>query len=178
MTTPEPGERRPDRASARLDRAPSERYVAAPLAGTRGGEGASAQGGNGARGPLVAAIVATVLGAAMLVLLGGALASTGGLIFVAGVAGAATGLFLAGAAVADDGPPAMARGTVVRLAVALSVVGTLAGALGMWAFARMEGGALDPVAYLWETSGLLVPSAILVGALGAAWGAANGPVRS
>ena len=58
------------------------------------------------------------------------------------------------------------------LVVGLAAAAVLLGQLGLWLFARSEGGVLGPVDYLAETFGLLVPLQFLVG-VAAAWLAAR-----
>ena len=64
-----------------------------------------------------------------------------------------------------------------RTAVGLALLAVTAGALGTWAYGRLEGGVMDPLSYLWETLGLYVPAQAAVAGLAAAWGAGAGPVR-
>ena len=49
--------------------------------------------------------------------------------------------------------------------------------IGVWALARVEGGVMDPISYLWTTFGFGLPAQAIVALVGSAWGAANGPVR-
>ncbi len=121
-----------------------------------------------------------LVGAAILVLVGGVLASTAGLLLVAGASGAGIGLALAGAAVAPpdlghDRTP-VRRATAVRLAVVTACAAVLLGALGTWLVAIREGGVLGPLEYLWTTFGPFVPAELAVAAIAAAWGARTGPV--
>ncbi|NJD28390.1 MAG: hypothetical protein FIA92_08840 [Chloroflexi bacterium] len=132
------------------------------------------------RGPLARALLIGLVGAAILVVVGGVLASTAGLLFVAGATGGGIGLALAGAAVptptgASERPP-LERSAATRLAMVLACLAVLVGAFGTWLVAIAEGGALGPIDYLWQTFGPLVPAELLVAALGAAWGARAGPV--
>lgn len=121
-----------------------------------------------------------LVGASILVLVGGVLASTAGLLLVAGASGAGIGLALAGAAVAPpdlghDRTP-VRRATAVRLAVVTACAAVLLGALGTWLVAIREGGVLGPLEYLWTTFGPFVPAELAVAAIAAAWGARTGPV--
>ncbi len=155
-----------------LDRPPSERYAqvggevpppgAHPAAVARERVRAGWLAEAGALG--VAAVTAVVL-----VIVGGILASTTGLLFVAGVGGALTGLLLAGSSRRRD----RLRWAGIGLAIAAVAVG----AVGTWLFARAEGGALGLVDFLWATTGLLVPAEAVVAALAAAWGVRSGPIR-
>ncbi|MEO7664603.1 MAG: hypothetical protein ABIV26_05700 [Candidatus Limnocylindrales bacterium] len=115
----------------------------------------------------------------MNVLVGGVLAEHRGLLAVAAIAGAMVGLLAAAAAVSPDGvtPPAVARRTVVRVAISLALAMVVLGAAGIWVVARIEGGVLAPIDYLWQTTGFLLPAQALLASLGAAWGASAGPVR-
>ena len=66
-----------------------------------------------------------------------------------------------------------AAGTVtgrrlVSIATVLAAIGVLGGQIGLWLFARYEGGVLGPVDYLVETFGLLVPLELAF-AVAAAW---------
>lgn len=127
-----------------LDRPPGERY-ARPLPSETGGPGVERF-----LIPL-AVLLGGVLG---WVVLGGILAITSGLIVLAAVVG-----WLIGRVVS---PPALA-GLVGLAAVTL-------GLLGIWAFGRIEGGVLDPIAYFGEVHGpiLVVLQLILGSGLAAA----------
>lgn len=127
-----------------LDRPPGERY-ARPLPSETGGSGAER----------VLVPLAVVLGGVLgWVVLGGILTVTGGLIVLAGVVG-----WLIGRVVS---PPAKA-GLVGLATVTL-------GLLGIWAFGRIEGGVLDPIAYFGEVHGpiLVMLQLFLGGGLAAA----------
>lgn len=128
VTTPanEPGERRP-----RLDRAPGDRYLAQP----------SAPGADPGRLDGILVPLGLMLGgAAAFVVLGAIVTITAGLVILAAFTGWLTGRLVS--------PPA--RATIVALAV------VVAGFLGIWLFGRIEGGVLDPLAYLVEVEGPLV----------------------
>ena len=60
------------------------------------------------------------------------------------------------------------RGSRVRIALALTLGAIALGQVGLWAFARSEGGVLGPLDYLWEVFGALVPLQILAAAV-VAW---------
>lgn len=132
----EPGDRRP-----RLERPPGERYAAQDPAGA-------------APAPtrLDAALVPVglVLGGSIgFVVLGAIIDVTAGLIVVAAFLGWLTGRLVS--------PPGRAA------LVALIMV--VAGFLGIWLFGRIEGGVLDPVAYLVEVEGpIVVVASLLAGA--------------
>jgi hypothetical protein len=118
------------------------------------------------------------LGAGVLVMVGALLGSTVGLLFVSGATGAAAGLVLARAAVPGEGSRPLSRRAVTWLAVGI-VLGAVALAdLATWVVARGEGGTLGPVDYLLTTFGPFVPGELVLGALGAAWGARSGPVQA
>ena len=144
MTPPlEPGERRPGDGRPMLERPPGDRYL--PTRAAPREPGALER----ARAPLTVAIGGVLL----FIVLGGVLAMTAGLIVVAGLIGWLSGLLVR--------PPWRAA------AVAIAVV--VAGLLGIWLFGRWEGGVLDPVEYLAEVEGFVVPLALLVaGGLAAA----------
>lgn len=151
---PTPGERR-------LAHPPSDRYRAAE-ARAEAARVAPDPNASIARG-VALAVVAAILGAVAIVLLGGILAFTAGLVVVAAVTGwaIAAGLrFGAG--------PNLRPGRRAAIAVGLAIVAILAGQLGLWQYARIEGGVLGPLDYLAEVFGLLVPIEFVV-AIAAAW---------
>jgi hypothetical protein len=186
VTHDEPGERPPVGGPRKLDRAPSERYARGAAHGRAAAEGADAEGRTGfgterrsAGGPIARAVATSLIGAAALVVVGGVLAVTSGLLFISGIAGAATGLLVAEAAVGDGrAGAAMTRDRAVLLAVVIALGGTVVAVLGLWAVARAEGGALGPIDLLVQVYGLLIPAAAILGAITAGWGASVGPVRS
>ncbi len=126
-----------------LDRAPSERYPALappPAADPLAG---------------VLAPAAIILGGAIaFVILGGILAVTAGLVVLAAVIGWLIGTFVS---------PPLRAGLVGLGAIAV-------GLLAMWAFGRVEGGVMDPVAYFQEVQGwpLVVIELLAGGGLAAA----------
>ena len=161
------------REPRRLAEPPSARY------GRSGGAAGSLRGdGSALPGPLVRATVVAFGGALLLTLVGAVFASTVGLLFVAGVAGAAIGLVLARAAVPLGVASPVARRTVVWMAIGLSLVAVLGSAVATWAYARGEGGTLGLVDYLLTTFGPFVPAEALLAAVTAWWGANIGPVQS
>lgn len=117
------------------------------------------------------------LGAVVLVVVGAVLASTAGLLFAAGATGGAIGLVLARAAVPGDGVAPLTRGSVAWIAIVVALVAVAVADLATWLVARGEGGTLGPLDYLLTTFGPFVPGELLLGALGAAWGARSGPVQ-
>jgi hypothetical protein len=179
----QPGDRRTtptDPPTRRLDRAPGERYAQAGTA-ERGTAPTADEAPTRRRALFVplarAAIVATV-GALVLYALGALLSSSAGLVFVAGLTGAAVGLLLARAAAPGAGEePGLTRRQVTWSALALTVAAVAIGAVGTWLHAIAEGGALGLVDYLLETFGILVPAELVIGAVAAAWGAGAGPVE-
>lgn len=144
---------------------------------------ASSEGGTGIGGPLVRAGLAAAAGATVLVLVGGVLASTAGLLFVSGLTGAVIGLTLSRAAVpsptSDSPEPRVAsRATVTRAAVLLACAAVIVAAVGTWLVALAEGGSLGLLEYLWTAFGPFVPAELAIAALAAAWAARTGPVTS
>jgi len=125
------------------------------------------------------AIVAAIATAAVLILVGGVLEERRGLLALAGIGGAAIGLLAAAAATSPDGlaPAVTSRGTARKIGVGLALSTIATGALGIWAYSRFEGGVMDPLSYLWETLGLVVPAQAVIAGVAAAWGAGAGPVR-
>jgi hypothetical protein len=160
---PEPGERRPATTEPRrteqrrLERPPAERYAARETPDELPARKSPI------RGILLASVVGTVGSAASIALF--ALASiSAGLLVVA----ALTGLFVAEALRAGGGAtiPARLRRT---LAVATAVESVAVAQLGMWLYARAEGGALGLIDYLAQTFGPLVPLQFAIAALVAWW---------
>jgi len=119
--------------------------------------------------PELKAGVVAIIGAALLVVLGGVIGLTTGLLFVAGVTGAGIGLLLAGSS--------RSRAWVRNAAVATAAVVVLLGAVGSWLIGLAEGGSIGLLDFVWATTGLLVPVELLVAAAAAAWGASAGPIR-
>lgn len=128
--------------------------------------------------PLVAAFVATDIGAVLLVVVGEVLALTTGLILVSGAAGAVVGLLAAGATQEQRSERPLTRRTAVRIAVVLAIGMVVAAAAVAWFLARAGGGVLGPLDYLWTVYGPLPALEAGVAAVAAAWGATAGPVRA
>ncbi len=101
--------------------------------------------------------MAGIAGAAALAILGGVLTVTAGLLVVAAATGWAVGKGYAG------------RG---RAAIAVALVAVALGQIGLWAFARSEGGVLEPIDFLWQVYGGLVPLEFVAAAI-TAWIAAR-----
>lgn len=120
----------------------------------------------------------SVAAALALVAVGALLASTAGLLFVAGIGGGATGLVLARAAVPRDDARPVSRRTVGWLAVALAIGAVAVASVATWLIAKQEGGTLGLVDYLAETFGPFIPGEAVIAAAAAAWGANAGPVQS
>jgi hypothetical protein len=79
------------------------------------------------------------------VVVGGILAITAGLVVLAGLVGWLIGLLVR--------PP-------LRAAV-VAIAAVVAGLLGIWLFGRLEGGVLNPIDYLAEVQGVVVPLELL-----------------
>ena len=158
---PEPGERRPAAPEPRrLERPPGERYAARET----GGDEAPARK-SPIRGIVLASVVGTIGSAASIALF--ALASiSAGLLVVA----ALTGLFVAEALRAGGGAtiPARLRRT---LAVATALESVAVAQLGIWLYARAQGGALGLIDYLGQTFGPIVLLEFGLAALVAWWSA-------
>jgi hypothetical protein len=195
MAATEPGERPPagdssepgaggeTRPAARegtrqLDRAPGERYAGSGAAATGAQVGPARRQGVLLRAAGKAG-VAGLVGMLVLYLLGAILSSSAGLVFVAGLTGAAVGLLVARAAAPGRAEePALTRRGAAWLAVAISVLAVVLAAVGTWLHALAEGGALGVFDYLFETFGFVVPLELAIASLAAAWGAGAGPVEA
>jgi hypothetical protein len=153
-TGPAPGERR-------LAHPPSDRYREAE-ARAEAARTALDPAASDARGVTLAVLVAMV-GAVAIVVLGGVLTLTAGLLVVA----AATGWGIA-AALRFGAGERLEGGRRIWIAIALAVAAVLAGQLGLWQYARIEGGVLPLIDYLAEVFGALVPAQVVV-AVVAAW---------
>ena len=162
---PDPADARPSQSGPgerRLDRPPSDRYRTAaadapdPLA---------ERPRSVARGLLFADLVALV-GAGAIVVLGGVLAQSAGLIVVAALIGRAVAIALRLGA-----GPTLAPPRLTWIAVGLALVGVALGQVGLWLFAASEGGVLPLPTYLAETFGFLVPIQLGVAAVFAWWAA-------
>ena len=120
-------------------------------------------GGGSIRGIVLASAVGAIGSAASIALF--AIASvSAGLLVVA----ALTGLFVAQALRAGGGagiPPRLRR----ILAVATAIESVVVAQIGIWLYARAEGGALGLVDYLAQTFGPLVPLQVAIAALVAWW---------
>jgi hypothetical protein len=139
-----PGERR-------LAHPPSDRYREAEARAAAAEAAAPDPGASVARG-VALATVAAILGAIAIVVLGGVFAVSAGLIVIAGAAGWAVAAGLGFGA----GEHLPGRRRIVG-AVGLSVAAVALGQLGLWQYARTEGGVLPLIDYLAEVFGPLVP---------------------
>jgi len=101
--------------------------------------------------------IAGIAGAAAIATLGGVLTVTAGLIVVAAATGGTVGMSLSGR---------------VRTALTLALVAIALGQIGLWAYARSQGGVLAPLDFLWQVYGGLVPLEFVSAAI-AAWIAAR-----
>ena len=127
-----------------LDRPPSERYAAEPPA--TAADAAPAQ--RAAR-----AVVVGLVGAAVVAFLGGPLSVTLGLVVVAAVIGWAVG---------------SAARPSLGLAIGVAVGSVALGLIGIWLFARFEGGVLGLPDYFAEVQGPVVLLELAVAGLVAA----------
>jgi hypothetical protein len=120
-------------------------------------------------GPAIAkGLGAGALAAVVIVLLGGLLGVSAGLLVVALVTGWGVARVMAGGPA--GGPPGEAADrSRPWLAVAIAVGAVAAGQLGLWLFARLEGGVLSPIDYLAQTFGPLVPVQLIIGGVAAWW---------
>ena len=148
MTTPDgPQAGPPTPGERRLDRPPSDRYRTDEPAPREPED----SGGSFGRALAFGALTAMGVAAAIAVF-GGVVLVTAGLIALAALGGWAIGIAIragsAGTVAADR------RAVMGAVLAALAVLG---GQLGLWLFARYEGGVLGPVDYLAETFGPLVP---------------------
>lgn len=100
---------------------------------------------------------AGLAGAAAITVLGGVVTMTAGLIVVAAATGWAVGAAMPGR---------------TRAAVGLALVAVALGQLGLWSYARSEGGVLGPIDLLWQVYGGLVPLEFLAAAI-FAWNGAR-----
>lgn len=119
--------------------------------------------GGSIRGIVLASAVGAIGSAASIALFAVASVSAGLL-----VVAALTGLFVAQALRAAGGagiPPQLRR----ILAVATAIESVVVAQIGIWLYARAEGGALGLVDYLAQTFGPLVPLQFAIAALVAWW---------
>lgn len=171
--TPEQDEGPAGPGERRLERAPSDRYRtgAAPdanAADTSAGPPTAPRTETAGRPSAARGIAfgatAAVLGAAGLAMLGGALAMSAGLLVLASAIG-----YVVGVATVAGAADALLRSTRTWVAATLAGVGVLLGQVGLWLFARAEGGVLAPIEYLDKTYGPLVPLEVLLAVAVAGW---------
>lgn len=119
--------------------------------------------GSPARGITLAVVVA--IGVALAItILGGILLVSAGLIVVAAAGGWAITIAL------RLGSAGTIPGSTRRwLAVGIAVAAVVLGQIGLWLFARTEGGVLPIFDYLAQTFGPVVPVQLVVAPLAAAW---------
>jgi hypothetical protein len=155
---PEPGDRRPaGDGPRRLERPPGARYAAAA-----GGDATVSRTGP-IRGILLAA---GAMGSAASIALFAVASISAGLVVVA----ALTGLLVAEALRAGAGDtisPRLRR----TLSLSTAIESVAIAQVGIWLFARYEGGALGLIDYLAQTFGPLVPLQFAIAALVAWWSA-------
>ena len=131
--------------------------------------------GASAAGPIAAAACVAVAGAAALTVILGVILATTGTFVVSLLAGVSIGLIVSGAAVGPGA--ALHRDVAIRIAVGLALGMVILAGVATWILARAEGGVMDPISYLWTTFGFGIPAQAVVAVLAAAWGAASGPIR-
>ena len=148
-----PGERR-------LARPPSDRYRVAEPAPKEPERPTSFGRGVGY------GLAAAIGGALAIVLLGGVLAVSAGLLIIAGATGWAVG-----AGMRTGGGATFSATRRWQLAVIVALASVMLGQLGLWLYAQSEGGVLGLPDYLGETFGLLVPLQLLVAGVVARVGA-------
>jgi len=160
----EPPATRPVPGEHRLARPPSDRYAATDT--EPGGPISGAEPGASVGRGVVLAIAAGLLGSGLLVLLGGVVTITAGLVIAAGAIGWAVTAGLRFGAGDRIGPDR-------RVAIAVTIaLGSIAlGQLGLWLYAQSEGGVLSPIGYVTDVFGILVPIEFGVAAIIAWWGA-------
>ena len=109
---------------------------------------------------MAVATVVGIVGAVVIIVLGGVFAVSAGLIVAAAAIGWAV-------AVAErvGARERLTRSARVRLAVGLALAAIALGQLGLWLYARAEGGVLPPLDYLDQVFGFLVPAEFTAAAI-------------
>jgi hypothetical protein len=149
----DPGERR-------LDRPPSDRYLAAePVPG----DAATTSSQAPARG-VAFAVIAAIVDVVAITVAGGVLAVSAGLVVLAAAGGWAVAVALKVGA--GDTIPRPRR---TWIAAGLALAAVVLGQVGLWLFARTEGGVLPLVEYLGQTFGPLVPLQAIAATTVAYW---------
>lgn len=137
-----------------------------PADAGRRGRGAVDPTGSPARAVVSGSIAAAVALVVFLVF-AGPLSFSAGLVVIAVFAGRLIGLVVRSAA----GPSITSDGRIV-IALLITIAWFVLGQLGVWLYARAEGGALGPIDYLIAAHGPLVPLELLA-AVGVAWWSAR-----
>ncbi len=156
-----PAEPAADPGERRLSRPPSDRYRGE----TTEPEEAPASNASPARGIAVAVLVGIGVAIAITVI-GGVLLVSAGLVVVAAAGGWAVALGLKGGAGAT-----VPRRNRFWLAAGLALAAVVLGQVGLWLFARTEGGVLPIGEYLGQTFGAIVPLQALASTAAAGWSA-------
>jgi hypothetical protein len=159
--TSEPGDRRPAR---RLDRAPGDRYRSS-IEPPSGEAGDSVVRPTSPPRGLLFAIGGGLVGGLLIVLLAGVLAISVGLLVLAFLTGwlVAEGLRIGGGATIA---PRIRRQLIADV---IAVVSVALAQVGVWLFARSEGGALELTDYLWQTFGWVAPAQLVIAGVTAWW---------
>jgi hypothetical protein len=162
VTDPPDGRNQPRTpGDRRLAHPPSDRYrVPEDVAPAVDGSASATRG-------IAYAVLAGLAGTVATIGLGGVLAVSAGLVMVAAATGWAVAIGLRSGAGRDLAPARR-----MRLALALTSVAIGLGQVGLWVYARSEGGVLGPLDYLGETFGLLVPLQLVI-AWVSAWATAR-----
>lgn len=161
--TPSEGDPAPAPGERRLDRPPSDRYRAAE--GAADPSAAEAHDRSPARG-IAFAVVAAIALAAAITVVGGILLVSAGLIVLA-----AAGGWVVAIALKVGAGETLARSRRIWLAGGLALAGVVLGQVGLWLFARTEGGVLPIGEYLDQTFGPLVALQALAATITAVWSA-------
>lgn len=111
-------------------------------------------------------IIAAVIALVVFLIFAGPLSFSAGLVVIAVFAGRLIGLVVRTAA-----GPAVSSDARIVIALLVTIGWFVAAQLGVWVYARSEGGALDLVDYLAQTFGPLVPIQLIVSVLVAWWSA-------
>ena len=148
----------PPSAPKQLDRAPGERYRARPTEPTAPGVQAAATGSSPAVRAAAPFVVAAV--GALLIAVLGSFDIGAGLLAVSGFIGWAVGVSIVWGGVPGGG----ARGRRGWWSAGLAAASIVAGFVLLWVWSHVEGGVLDPFAYLDERFGPIAYLNIVVAA--------------